>query len=234
VAENWGENEPAYDVAPGPLGDGVVDVQDLIALADYIGKEVDDPTLVAHWALDEVEGQTAQDSVGENHAAVLGAAAWQPTDGMAGGALLLDGVDDCVVTKATRDPSEGAMSVFVWVSGGGPGQVIASQVLGVNWLMADAAGGFLMTELKSSGRMGKALVSETIITDGNWHRVGLVWDGANRILSVDEVVVAADTQSSLVGSLGGLNLGCGKNQGPESFWSGLIDEVRVYSRAIKP
>jgi hypothetical protein len=78
------------------------------------------------------------------------------------------------------------------------------------------------------------LLSETVITDGNWHRVGLVWDGTNRILYVDDVAVAADTQSELVGSNGGLNIGCGKNLEPGSFWSGLIDDVRIYNRTVKP
>jgi hypothetical protein len=234
MADRWGTSDSVCDVGPTPLGDGMVGVQDLIALAEYIGKDVEDPTLVAHWALDEAEGETAHDSVGENDAAVLGAAVWRPGDGAVAGALLLDGVDDYVAAEEIRDPSEGAMSVFVWVKGGGPGQVIASQVLGANWLMADAGSGFLMTELKHSGRMGKALVSEAVITDGNWHRVGLVWDGANRILCVDDVVVAADTQDSLMGSLGGLTIGCDKNQTPASFWSGMVDEVRVFSRAVAP
>jgi hypothetical protein len=193
-----------------------------------------DPTLMAHWALDETEGSTAMDSAGENHAQVIGDATWLPNEGMINGALLLDGVDDCLAVDAVRDPSEGPLSVFAWVQGGAPGQVIVSQVLGANWLMADAAGGCLMTDLKQPGRFGKALVSETVITDGNWHRVGLVWDGAKRGLYVDDVLVAADTQTSLVGSNGGLNIGCDKNNASGTFWSGLIEEVRIYNRAVKP
>jgi hypothetical protein len=32
----------------------------------------------------------------------------------------------------------------------------------------------------------------------------------------------------------GLNIGCGTNLTPGSFWSGLIDDVRIYNRVIKP
>ena len=53
-------------------GDGIIDVQDLIVLADYIGKEVRDPTLLAHWKLDETEGITACDSAGRCDATVCG------------------------------------------------------------------------------------------------------------------------------------------------------------------
>ena len=234
MVDHWGEDYSLCDIGPTPLGDGIVDVQDLIGLAEHLFEQVKDPTFLAHWALDEIEGDIAYDSVGENHAEVMGSAVWQPTGGVVDGALLLDGVDDCMATEYVHDPSEGPLSVFAWVKGGAPGQVLVSQVLGANWLMADSSSGNLMTELKESGRTGSALFSETVITDGNWHRVGLVWDGTNRILYVDDVAVAADTQSELVGSNGGLNIGCGKNLEPGSFWSCLIDDVRIYNRTVEP
>lgn len=36
------------------------------------------------------------------------------------------------------------------------------------------------------------------------------------------------------GCSGGLNIGCGENMTPESFFSGLIDDVRIYGRAVRP
>ena len=91
-----------------------------------------------------------------------------------------------------------------------------------------------MTELKSHGRSGKPLQSQTNITDGNWHRIGLVWDGSNRTLYVDSVSVAEDTQDGLGGSDSGLYLGTGKSMEVGTFWSGLIDDVRIYNRAVNP
>ena len=234
LTDYWGEYEPSCDIGPTPIGDGIVDVEDMVVLAEYIGMDIDDPTLMAHWALDETEGNIAHDSAGQNDAEVMGEATWQPSGGVVDGALLLDGVDDCVATEAVRDPSEGPLSIVAWVQGGAPGQVVISQILGANWLMVDSSSGHLMTDLKESGRSGKALLSDIVITDGNWHRVGLVWDGINRILYVDDVMVATDTPSELVGSNGGLNIGCGKNLEPGSFWSGLIDDVRIYKRAMTP
>jgi len=127
--------------------------------------------LRSHRALDETEGDIADDSVGENHAAVMGNAVWQPTGGVVEGALLLDGVDDYVVTEYVRDPSEGLLSVFAWVKGGARGQVVVSQLWGVNWLMADGAQGNLMTELREAAHTAEPLVSEVTITEGNWHEV---------------------------------------------------------------
>jgi hypothetical protein len=46
--------------------------------------------------------------------------------------------------------------------------------------------------------------------------------------------VAQDAQVELEGSLQGRNLGCDKNFMPGTFFSGLTDDVRIYSRAVRP
>ncbi len=99
--------------------------------------------------------------------------------------------------------------------------------------MADAEGN-LMTELKGTDSSAGPLQSQTNITDGDWHRVSLVWDGAYRILYVDDVAVAEDTQDDLGGSASGLYIGTGKAMEPGTYWSGLIDDVRIYNRVVRP
>ena len=91
-----------------------------------------------------------------------------------------------------------------------------------------------MTELKGSGRTAGVLQSQTIVTDGNWHRIGLVWDALHRTLHVDDVVVAEDRQQNLDDSFNGLYIGAGKNVEPSTFFSGLIDDVHIYERVVSP
>jgi hypothetical protein len=76
--------------------------------------------------------------------------------------------------------------------------------------------------------------SESIITDGQWHRIGFVWDGTHRTLYVDGVVVVEDTQANLEGSDNGLYIGTDKAMTPGTYFSGLIDDVRIYNRAVRP
>jgi len=109
-----------------------------------------------------------------------------------------------------------------------------SQMGGVNWLCADTLEGNLMTELKATGRDAAELLSQTIITDDNWHRIGIVWDGSHRTLYVDDIAVAEDEQTNLEASENGLYIGTGKAMETGTFWSGLIDDVRIYNRAVKP
>jgi len=75
-----------------------------------------------------------------------------------------------------------------------------------------------------------ALYSDAIVSDGHWHRVGLAWDGSNRRL----YLVAEDTDVALAACDGGVNIGCGKLMTPGTFFTGLIDDVRIYTRAVKP
>jgi len=234
IVGRWGKDEPLCDIGPTPFGDGIVDVQDLIVLSEHLFEEVDDPTLIAHWALDEIEGDIASDSANDNDGTVYGDPAWQPEGGMVDGALQLDGIDDYVSTPFVLNPAYGRFSVFVWIKGGAPGQAVLSQAGGANWLCADPSDGNLMTELKGTGRGAAILLSQTVITDGNWHRIGLVWDGSHRTLYVDGVAVAEDTQTNLEASENGLYIGTGKVMEPGSFWSGLIDDVRIYNRAVTP
>ena len=234
LIQSWGLDDPMVDIAPLPFGDGVVDALDLELLMSNWGQPVDDPTLIAHWALDEAEGILAHDSAGENDAYLFGDPICQPAGGMVDGAIQLDGVDDCAITGSIPNPAEGPFSVLVWIKGGAPGQAVLSQMGGANWLYADPSEGNLMTELKGTGRSANELLSQTIITDGNWHRIGLVWDGSHRTLYVDDVAVAEDTQTDLAASENGLYIGAGKAMEPGSFWSGLIDDVRIYNRAITP
>ena len=79
------------------------------------------------------------------------------------------------------------------------------------------------------------LVSESVITDGQWHHIGLVYDfdGLKRYLYVDGAEVAKDTY--FVGGVpsdGGLYFGVDKMLGQGTFFSGLIDDIRIYDEVI--
>jgi hypothetical protein len=226
LTDHWGQDYSVCDVSLN----GIVDAKDLLALASYLEQEM---ALIAHWPLDETEGMYAADSVGENNAIVMGGATWQTSGGQIDGALELDGIDGCAITGPILNTGDGPFSIFVWVKGGAPGQVIVSQMSASDWLSLDAEGN-LMTELKSSDQLAGPLVSEAVITDGQWHRIGLVWDGSNRTLCVDGVAVAEDAQPGLDGSTMGLYLGVDKDYAAGTFFSALIDDVSIYNRVVNP
>ncbi|MHC4542711.1 MAG: LamG-like jellyroll fold domain-containing protein, partial [Planctomycetota bacterium] len=234
MVEHWHTDEPFYDIAPPPFGDGIVDAQDLTLLSEHLFEEILPPGLLAYWKFDEAEGEIAYDSAGQNDAFLIGGPLWLPDGGQAGGAiqLELDGMDDSIMAGPVLNPADGPFSVFAWVRGGAPGQAVISEPSGADWLGTDPSEGYLMTELEGLGRLGGPLLSQTAITDGQWHRIGFVWDGLYRTLYVDGVAVARDAQGNLKNSSNGLYIGTGKAMAAGTFFSGLIDDVRIYNKAL--
>jgi hypothetical protein len=229
LTEHWGENYPLCDIGPTPLGDGIVDVQDLKVLLEYI--EPIDRTLMAHWTLNEAEGDVAYDSAAENDAVVMGAALWQSEGGQVDGALQFDGVDDYLAAPFILDPVKQAFSVFVWIKGGQPGQTIISQqgAFGA-WLSVDPVG-TLSTGLTFPL---PPVTSSIVIADNHWHHIGLVSDGSGMSLYVDSEEVARSDISPILPASGDLQIGAGKNLESGTFWSGMIDDVRIYDRVVEP
>ena len=220
------------------MGDGIVDVQDLIVLAGHLFEEIFPAELVAYWKLDEEEGNVAHNSISDNHGILSGNPTWQPDIGHVAGALEFDGIDDYISTDFVLNPTDGAFSVFAWIKGGSPGQVIISQTDGPGgsgeiWLGADAVEGKLMTTLRSpSGRSpAPPLIADVVITDGQWHHVGIVvTEQKVRHLYVDGIRAAFDNQPVVLPSSdGSLHIGTGKNLEAGTFFSGLIDDVRIYN-----
>lgn len=236
VIDHWGEDYSLCDIAPMFWGDGTVDVEDLKVLANFLYEDVNDPTLRAHWPLDETQGIIAYNHVSDRDGILVNGPAWQADGGQVGGALQLDGIDDHVETPFVLNPADDVFSVVVWIKGGESGQAIMSQADGADWLATDAQGR-LMAALVSAGRtVGDPLCSEAVVTDGLWHRIGLVWDRSYRSLYVDGEFVSTDVapQNNFPSSQGGLYIGAASDRHSGTFWSGLIDDVRIYNRVVAP
>jgi len=233
----WNTDDLRGDIGPAPRPDGAVDVRDLGLMGEYWLTEIPDPAMLAHWRLDETEGSIAYDSAGDYDNSLNGGPIWQPAGGKVGGALLFDGINDYISTPYVLNPATGPFSVFAWTKGGAPGRVIISQANGEIWLGADNSYGKLLTSLKDVGSSTPGVVSEFVITDGEWHRAGFVWDGGRRHLYADDAEVAADSSNlprKLVSYYSILYIGAGKSREAGSFWSGLIDDIKIYNRAITP
>ncbi len=91
------------------------------------------------------------------------------------------------------------------------------------------------------GRTGASppLVSDLEIIDDNWHHIGIVVMSKEsestwiRLLYLDGVMVALDSLNRrLFSSEGGMYFGAGKTLDAGTFFSGLIDDVRIYNRAL--
>jgi hypothetical protein len=204
----------------------------LLALlaADLVWGTAGDPDLVAHWKLDG----NANDSVGENHGTLVGDATWVD-DADRGQCLDLDGDGDYV--DVGEDPSltfTESITVACWI------KVRAFDrnwnaiiVKGDDWVLArtrdDNRVAFLCLGLTGGGWPE---VYSGDVNDGEWHHVAGVYDGATLSMHQDGNVVDSKTVGGQINSNWAHVLIGENGQAANRFWNGLIDDVRIYSRAL--
>jgi hypothetical protein len=185
--------------------------------------------LIAHWKFDEGSGTTATDSAGTNNGTIRGGAAW--TTGRVGGALRFDGGNDYVSFAPVSALAGNSVTVSCWVR--------LSGLTGV-WnpiLTQSNAGGdgyYLyiyedkpMFALIGGGGAVQAVGSENILWN-EWYQLAGTNDGSSLRIYVDAGLKGS---ASSVGRTGvSSNTYVASASG--AYYSGLVDDVRIYNRAL--
>jgi regulation of enolase protein 1 (concanavalin A-like superfamily) len=80
---------------------------------------------------------------------------------------------------------------------------------------------------------GNYFNAPTIVTDGQWHHYCSTYDGSAAIIYIDGVEDARQTYSGQIGDSSAYDLYIGENSGATGrMLHGLLDDVRLYSRAL--
>jgi len=87
-------------------------------------------------------------------------------------------------------------------------------------------------EAAVGGTTGNYTYGVTPVDDGQWHHVGWVYDGTMNYLYVDGEVDATEASTGQI-TVSSYPLYIGDNsQATGRFWTGLIDDVQIYNRAL--
>ena len=213
--------------------------------------------LVAAFGFDEVTGLTAVNSV---NAAFNGTIrqAIRVAGGKIGKALSFDGVNDWVtVTDITASPLDlgTGMTLEAWVNPtamagwetvvmkerGGLGTGLLSYALyahdGAGEVptppnsFAGPAGYIRPAPAASTVDQGVRQTPHVAIALNTWTHIATTYDGTNQRLYIGGVLVATKPQTGTM-AVGNQPLRIGGNNVSGEFFSGLIDEVRIYNRAL--
>ena len=216
--------------------------------------EIADPDLLVWYKMDEGDGVTAVDWSGHGHHATFGAVAPAWADGRFGGALQFAGTgEDAVCADGSFLNGLDALTVAIWIksdvtntdkgfinfmapsgnddrdmrydAAGSIGGGTIVQKMGLSVLLADATTSII--QLESSNN------SETT----EWQHVTMVWASGQALKFY--INGNQDTPSSnsaaVAGTLTGntsVVVGKGGKDGAAASWDGLVDEVRIYSKAL--
>jgi len=243
ISSNLGRSAPqSSDVN----GNGVYDSDDYAIVESFItevhGKTIGegvclgefDIGLVGHWTMDRahIVGHTILDRSGQgNDGELMGGPAI--SDGVVVDALNMDGANDYVRVSDDNSLDPDHMTISAWIKHPSTSSWIAI----VDKRDSGADGYDLYIAQGSSAAWfrinGYALEGDRAIDDDLWHYVVGVYDGGSLDLYIDGVQDATRSASETkIDTTGVLAIGARYDSG--HLFSGLIDDVQIYDRALSP
>lgn len=192
--------------------------------------------LVAAYSLDDAQGTSVSDASGKGNDGIISGATWN-MNGRFGASLSFDGVNDWI-TIADADSLDltAAMTFEAWI-------YPTTELSGWHTVLLKERSSGLAYGLYASSDLSLPAVCINIDTDrcprggtqlpaNQWTHLAATYDNANLRLYVNGNQVASEYLSgSATTSSGVLRIG-GNAVWSDEFFRGLIDEVRIYDRAL--
>src|SRR5580765_412246 len=186
--------------------------------------------LVAAYSFDDGAGSVLGDSSGNGHTGTISGASW--TSGHDGGALSFDGSSASVDLGALGTFYQSGFTLEGWVKKAGTKKddgIVGSWAGTGPMLWIDHLGGNYQLTLGSS--LSTYLDSGQTPTAGQWQYLAATFDGTTARYYIGGTEVASRSVTSSVGTSNAWRIG-GYGSPVGGFFDGLIDNVRIYNRAL--
>lgn len=209
----------------------------------------DNAYLIAAWNLDEVESPSAAEVVADRNGILSGEPSWLPGGGRHQGALQYELTMDRVTVEAIDPPTAAVgITLMAWVKpssfeGAAAEGRFISKAIGLlesehDWALGNTgAGTALRFRLRTpNGGVGTLVSAEGILELGSWTHVAATHDGQIMRLYADGVEVAAAAKAGILVRDSGALIGLGNQPtgAGERAFNGLLDDVRIFSKALTP
>jgi concanavalin A-like lectin/glucanase superfamily protein/Big-like domain-containing protein len=197
---------------------------------------------LAHWTFDEGAGVTAFDSSANGHNGTIDGAAWT-TSGKLNGALNFDGSND-FVDVGTWDVLGSAITLAMWFKADDFG-ISDARLLTKSTNTAEQDHYFMLSTIQSGGmklrfRLKTAGTTHTLVANsgtlsvGEWIHAAAVYDGSQMRLYKDGVEVGSRSKAGALSTNSTVKIRIAQNPNGYGSFDGLMDDVRVYNRALTP
>lgn len=190
---------------------------------------------VAEWKLDEKTSTSAFDSSGNNNTGTLGSTTALPiwTNGKYNAALSFDGNDTVSVSDSTSLSLTGAFTLSAWIKPSnvsGLKTIISKEGVGQNGYFLYLNGANVYAGYGSGAFFNSQTTSTSPIVANRWSHVEVTWDTATIRTYVNGILIQSTNDSDTLADNSTI-LGIGSNVGGTDYFTGLIDEPKVYNYA---
>ncbi|MDH3738489.1 MAG: DNRLRE domain-containing protein, partial [Alphaproteobacteria bacterium] len=209
------------------------------------GAEID-LSPIAHWKLDETAGFTAVDSEGGHDGTLTNYSAPAWTAGVVDGGLDFDGSND-YVDAGSFDVVGSGITMMAWFNaeaiatddGRFVSKASSPNEVDAYWQLSTTDSGsnrYLRMRIKAGSTTTTLADSSFNLATGTWYLATATYDNASGMmrLYLDGVEVAS-TAHAVGGALDtnpAVPVALGANGTAERFFNGILDDVRIYNRAL--
>ena len=210
-----------------------------------------DPDLVACWKLDESSGTVASDSSGNNHTGTLQNGATF-TSGLINNAVRFYGNDygsDDRISCGTFNVTGDAITIAAWFKADTfTGDWYDGRIVAKTTGTADADHTWMLSTIRESSASHKKLLrfrlktnnstitliaSSGYLSTDTWYHAAAVYDGSTMKLYLDANEVGSVEKSGpITSTTTSVAIGHNPPDAGNTPWDGLIDDVRIYQRAL--
>jgi hypothetical protein len=185
--------------------------------------------LVGHWVFDTASGNSVVDISGHNNTGTL----LNGTRRTSAGEASFDGVDDCVQIPTTSwHTNEGTVALWAYAADFSGVKYFFGHNVGswTNTIQLYANGGNLCVGLGGNHTLATNIQN---LSTNIWYHIALTWDGTNYVVYVDGTAKKSGTYPALTTLNSIADIGnTGNSSSRNEAFKGLIDEVRVYNKAL--
>jgi hypothetical protein len=179
--------------------------------------------LIGYWKFDETAGTTASDSSGRSNTGTLVSGPAWISSGKVNGALSFDGVNDYVSLSSQSLPSAFTLSAWVWAHVAGNDEQTLFSVRNRQFYLSSNVYSFWNNGSAGSSSFG-------VVPSGSWQHITYTYDGVTLRGFLNAVQSATAVTAAISTGIGIPRIGSHDSGG--NYFSGLLDEIRLYNRAL--